>query len=68
MILKRVLRTRNRDISVGIVEAWTAGVRFQAGIRDFSLVHSVQTSSGAHPASYPMSDWVSFLRGKVAGA
>jgi hypothetical protein len=30
------------------------GVRFLAGSRDFSLLHSVQTASGAHPASYPM--------------
>jgi hypothetical protein len=26
-----------------------AGVRFQDGARDFSLFHSVQTGSGAHP-------------------
>jgi hypothetical protein len=40
-----------RDSSVGIV---MAGVRFPAGTRDFSLLHSVQTGSGAHPASYIM--------------
>jgi hypothetical protein len=28
-----------------------AEVRFQAGARDLSLLHSVQTGSGAHPAS-----------------
>jgi hypothetical protein len=33
---------------------WTAGVRLPAGSRDFFLLHSVQTGSGAHPASYPM--------------
>jgi hypothetical protein len=33
---------------------WTAGVRFPAGARDFSLLHSVETGSDAHPASYPM--------------
>jgi hypothetical protein len=33
---------------------WTAGVRFQAGERDFSFLHSVQTGPGAHPASYTM--------------
>jgi hypothetical protein len=32
---------------------WAAGVRFFAGARDFSLLHSVQTGSGVHPASYP---------------
>jgi hypothetical protein len=29
-------------------------VRFPAGERDFSLLHSVETDSEAHPASYPM--------------
>jgi hypothetical protein len=28
--------------------------RFPAGSREFSFLHSVQTGSGAHPASYPM--------------
>jgi hypothetical protein len=32
--------------------------------RDFSLLHSVQTGSGAHPASYPRGTGDSFLRGK----
>jgi hypothetical protein len=31
-----------------------AGVRFPAGARDFSLLHSIQTSCRVHPASYPM--------------
>jgi hypothetical protein len=31
-----------------------AWVRFQAGERGFSLLHSVQTGSGAHLASYSM--------------
>jgi hypothetical protein len=31
-----------------------AGVRFLAGVRDFALLHTVQTGSGAHPASHPM--------------
>jgi hypothetical protein len=30
---------------------WTAGVRFPAGAKDFSLLHIVQTGSGARP--YP---------------
>jgi hypothetical protein len=33
---------------------WMVGVRFLVGARDFSLVRSVQTDSGAHPVSYPM--------------
>jgi hypothetical protein len=36
--------------------------------QDFSLFHSVQTGSGAHPASYPMSTGASFPRGIAAGA
>jgi hypothetical protein len=31
---------------------WTPGVRFPAVASDCSLFHSVQTGSGAHPASY----------------
>jgi hypothetical protein len=29
---------------------WMAGVRFPLGTREFSLVHSIQIISGAHPA------------------
>jgi hypothetical protein len=31
---------------------WVAGVPFQAGEGDFSLLHSVQTERGAQSASY----------------
>jgi hypothetical protein len=34
--------------------SWMVGVQFLAGTRDFSLPYSIQTDSGAHPASYPM--------------
>jgi hypothetical protein len=46
----------SRDSSVGIPMGygWTVGFRFPAGARDFSLLHSVQTESVAHPASYPV--------------
>jgi hypothetical protein len=37
-----------------------AGVLFPAGARDFSVLHSVQTGSEAHPASYTMSTGASF--------
>jgi hypothetical protein len=33
---------------------WTAGVRFPAGATDFSLLHTVQTRSGADLLYYPM--------------
>jgi hypothetical protein len=51
------------DIAVDIATApgWTAGVRFPAEARNFSLLHSVQTGSGAHPASCLTDTWVSFL-------
>jgi hypothetical protein len=32
---------------------WMAGVRFPAGARDISILHSLHTGSGAHPA-YPL--------------
>jgi hypothetical protein len=37
-----------------------AGVRVLAGAGNFSLHQRVQTSSGAHPASYPMGTRGSF--------
>jgi hypothetical protein len=46
----------------------TAGVRFPAGARDFSLLHSVQNGSGAHPASYPVVPEALSRGGKAAGA
>jgi hypothetical protein len=30
------------------------GVQFRAGVRDFSLLHSVQTVYVAYPSSFPM--------------
>jgi hypothetical protein len=42
------------------------GVRVPVG-SEFSLLHIAQTSSGAHPASYPMGTWGSFSGGKAAG-
>jgi hypothetical protein len=41
---------------------WTDRVGFQAGARDFSLLHSIKTGSGAHPASYLMDNAGSFPR------
>jgi hypothetical protein len=45
---------RIRYSSVSIEMGWTPGVRFLGGARDFSLLHSVQTGSRAHPVSYPV--------------
>jgi hypothetical protein len=41
--------SRSRD-SDGLRAGWP-GVRFPAGARDFSLLHSVQTGSGVHAIS-----------------
>jgi hypothetical protein len=38
---------RSRDSSVGIVTGWAAEVRFPAGTRGFSRLHSVQTGWGS---------------------
>jgi hypothetical protein len=38
-------------ITACITTGWTAGVRLPAEARDISLLHSVQTGSGAHSAS-----------------
>jgi hypothetical protein len=46
---------------------WEIGVRFLAGEGDFSLLHNVQTSSGAHPASYRMGIGGSLTWGKATG-
>jgi hypothetical protein len=58
----------NRDSTVGTAMGWTAGVRFPAVVRDFSVLHNIQAGSGDHPASYPMGTRGSFPEGKVAGA
>jgi hypothetical protein len=74
MILNRVHNWReNRDSSVGIAQGYGlddrgSRVRLSAGAGNFLLHHRVQTSSGAHPASYPMGTRGSFPGGKAAGA
>jgi hypothetical protein len=45
---------------------YSDGLRFLEEARDSSFLHSVQTSSGAHPAaSYPVGIGCSFPRGKA---
>jgi hypothetical protein len=39
-----------------------------SAVQDFPLLHSVQTDSGTHPASYPMGTGGSFPGGKAVGA
>jgi hypothetical protein len=61
---------REEHSSFGIAEGyeWTAGVRFPAEATYFSLLNSVQTGSGAQPASYPMGIRGPFSGGKATGA
>jgi len=48
-----VLRNgRSRNNSVYIANKPSAGLLIQWGARDFSLLPSVQTRSGAHPTFY----------------
>jgi hypothetical protein len=42
-------------------------IRFLERARDFSLLHSVQTSSGAHPVSCPEGPTIPLPRGRMAG-
>jgi hypothetical protein len=44
-----------------------AGVQFLTGARDFSLIHSVETSFEAHPISHAMGAGGYFSGDKVAG-
>jgi hypothetical protein len=36
------------------LNSWIIKVNFPADAKDFSLLHSIQTDSEAHPAPYPM--------------
>jgi hypothetical protein len=44
----------SRDKAIGMTTGWTTGVRFPAEARYFSLLNSVQTRTGAHPASFTL--------------
>jgi hypothetical protein len=39
---------------LGTAMGWTGGVPFLAQAREFSILHSIQTGSGAHQTSYLM--------------
>jgi hypothetical protein len=52
----------------GIATATTVSEFESCYSQQFSLLHIIQTSLGAHPASYPMSAGSSFPGGKAAGA
>jgi hypothetical protein len=58
----------NRDSAIGIATGWIATVRFPTGGKDFSFLHSVQTGSGANPASYPVGTGCSLPGGNATGS
>jgi hypothetical protein len=60
----------SQDSSVGTVTGHVLDdyVLFLAGAGNFSLHHLVQTRSGAHPTSYPVSMGRSFAGVKATGA
>jgi hypothetical protein len=73
LLLLLLLFPKSHDSSVGIALGYGLDdrgfkVRFPAGAGNFSLYHRVQNCSGAHPASYPMSNRGSFPGGKAAVA
>jgi hypothetical protein len=58
------------DSSISVVMGCGLGDRglIPGRAGDFPLLHSIQTGSGAHPASYPVGTGGSFPGGEVAGA
>jgi hypothetical protein len=50
--------------STGLRAGWSR-VRFQVGAGNFSLLHRVQTGSGAYLASYPMGTSGAFPGGRA---
>jgi hypothetical protein len=70
---KRYINQIEPDSSVGVALGYgldnrRSRVRFPARAGNFSLHHRVQNGSGAHLASYPMGDRVSFPESKADGA
>jgi hypothetical protein len=62
---------RSRDSAVGIATGYgldDGGVRDRVPVESrISVLHVVQTGSGAHPASYPMGTGCAFAGGKAVG-
>jgi hypothetical protein len=51
---KRLKKVGSWDSWVGVATDWTSEVRFPAGERNVSLLHSIQSGSGAHTSSCPL--------------
>jgi hypothetical protein len=67
-----LLYINSQGNSVGIATGYglddrCSEVRFPAGDGNFSVLHRVQTGSGANPDFYPVGTWGSFPRGKATG-
>jgi hypothetical protein len=67
--ITNVFRFGNWDSLVGITTTFRLDCYSSIPVeaRDFSLLHSIQTGSGAHPASYQISTGGSFLGVKRQG-
>jgi hypothetical protein len=56
------------EVGIARAESWMAGVQFLAWAKEFSLPHTIQTGSEAHPASYTMGASCSYPKCKAAEA
>jgi hypothetical protein len=56
----------DRSVGIPMDYVWKAGVRPESEARNCSLLHSVQTATGAHPTPYLMCNGDSFPAGKGA--
>jgi hypothetical protein len=61
--MQKKFRSRNSSVGIATGYGLDGRVHFPSGTRDFSLLHSVQTGSEAHPFSYPIKIGSPFLRG-----
>jgi hypothetical protein len=58
---------KNQDSSVGIAMGYRLDSPGSIPGKGMTFLHSVQTGSGAHPASYPLSTECPFPGSKAAG-
>jgi hypothetical protein len=67
--LSSILKVKDKVLDeIKRTTGWKAGFWFPAEATDFCLLHSVQTASGTHPASWPMGTGDSFPGIKAAAA
>jgi hypothetical protein len=69
LTFQTILNIRGSSVSIVTrLQPGRLGVRFLVGVGIISLLHHVQTGSGAHPTSYPMCTGGYFPRSKALGA